>query len=343
MTVSAPSIHDNGQKKPGNRWFVVLALLLIVVFLYSVVWYYMAGKLEQRAKADMAKLAAQGVGVQCEDLHIGGYPLRMNVVCDTISWKKPAAGMAFSAGRLTSGSPVYAPKALSNRLEGPAYVEFPGLKPLEINWSSFTSNTRLARPFPTEITVLASDVAVGMRTETTTTVPQGTLEQLDLSVSEVDGNLKLQGRFVGFKLASTLLGNSRSPELDGVADIDVSDAATLLSGEGSIADRLIGHSGVIHQAMISMPNGANITLSGPFSIDDDGLIDADVKLKLVNPQSFLQAGQMMFPTQSGNLTTIMFALGAMPKDENGNPIIELTIRKSKVSAGFIPLGRLPSL
>jgi len=33
----------------------------------------------------------------------------------------------------------------------------------------------------------------------------------------------------------------------------------------------------------------------------------------------------------------------MPKDENGNPVMEITVRKGKVSAGFIPLGRLPAL
>jgi hypothetical protein len=33
----------------------------------------------------------------------------------------------------------------------------------------------------------------------------------------------------------------------------------------------------------------------------------------------------------------------MPKDENGNPVIEITVRKGRASAGFIPLGHLPTL
>ncbi len=110
-----------------------------------------------------------------------------------------------------------------------------------------------------------------------------------------------------------------------------------------LLERLRGHSGTINQAFLSMPNGAMISLSGPFSVDDEGRIDADVKLTLVNPQSLAQAGQTMFPEQSGNIPTILFALSAMPKDANGNPTMEIAIRKGRMRAGFIPLGRLPSL
>ncbi len=92
-----------------------------------------------------------------------------------------------------------------------------------------------------------------------------------------------------------------------------------------------------------MPNGAMVSLTGPFSVNEDGLINADLKLTLVNAQSLAQAGQAVFPAQGGNIATVLFALSAMPKDENGNPTMEIAIRKGKASAGFIPLGRLPAL
>jgi len=170
------------------------------------------------------------------------------------------------------------------------------------------------------------------------------LEQMDFRMSEADGALKLNGRFAGLKLAKAAIGNATSPEVDGVADIDVSDAATLLArSDAPFHQRLRGHSGTVNQAFLSMPNGAMVSVAGPFSIDADGLINADVKLTLVNPQSLAQAGQTVFPEQGGNIATVLFALSAMPKDENGNPVMEITVRKGKVSAGFIPLGRLPAL
>src|SRR5690606_37223061 len=230
--------------KARKRPITLLVILAVLVAGYTAGWFYVANKLEARATADMARLAAQGVGVKCEDLRMGGYPLRVNVVCDSISWQRPSEGMSFRAGRFTSGSPVYAPRSLSNDLTGPAFIEFPGLAPLEVNWSKFTSNTRLARPFPTEIELAAREVAVGLRTETTTTEPLSTLEQMDFRMSEADGALKLNGRFAGLKLAKAAIGNATSPEVDGVADINVSDAATLLArSDAPFHQRLRGHSG----------------------------------------------------------------------------------------------------
>ncbi|MBN9045048.1 MAG: DUF2125 domain-containing protein [Rhizobiales bacterium] len=332
------------SRKSRKRLIALLILLIVLAGVYTIGWFHLAGRLEARAKADMARLSAQGIGVRCEDLRTGGYPLRVDVICDSISWQKPASGMALSAGRFTSGSPVYAPYSLRNALTGPAFVEFPGLKPLEVNWSSFTSNARLARPFPTDIALTAHDVVVGLRSDAAATRTLADLEQMDFTMSGFDSALKVKGRFAGLKLSPAVIGDAKSPEIDGLADLDISDAAGLLSsGSATLLERLRGHSGTINQAFLSMPNGAMISLSGPFSVDDEGRIDADVKLTLVNPQSLAQAGQTMFPEQSGNIPTILFALSAMPKDANGNPTMEIAIRKGRMRAGFIPLGRLPSL
>lgn len=333
-----------GGKTFRKRTITLVIAVPVFIAAYTAGWFYIADRLEAKARADMARLDAQGVGVQCENLHMGGYPLRINVVCDSISWQRPSEGMAFRAGKFSSGSPLYAPYSLTNALTGPAFIEFPGISPLEVNWSKFTSNTRLARPFPTEIEIAARDVAVGLRTEPTKTEPLSSLEHMNVQIDGSTGMLKLMGRFAGLKFAPSVIGNAKSPELDGVADIDISDAEGLLASDSEfVYQRLRGHSGTINQAFVSMPNGAMVSLTGPFSVNEDGLINADLKLTLVNAQSLAQAGQAVFPAQGGNIATVLFALSAMPKDENGNPTMEIAIRKGKASAGFIPLGRLPAL
>lgn len=331
-------------RKSRKRTITIAAIVVALVAAYTAGWFYVSDKIEARAKADIAKLASQGVGVQCENLHMGGYPLRVNVVCSSISWQKPSEGMALRAGRFASGSPVFAPRSLSNELNGPAFIEFPGIQPLEVNWSKFTSNTRLARPFPTEVELDARDVTVGVRTETTTTEPISKLEQMNFRMSTEDDQLKINGRFAALKLEPSVIGSVKSPEIDGLADIEFANAATLLAPSAApLNERLRGHSGVINQAFLSMPNGAMLSVAGPFSVDMEGAIDADLKVTMVNPQSFAQAGQTVFPEQGGNIATVLFALSAMPKDENGNPVIEIAVRKGRASAGFIPLGHLPTL
>ncbi|MDG4869854.1 DUF2125 domain-containing protein, partial [Guyparkeria sp. 1SP6A2] len=76
--------------KSRKRPIALIVILLVLIAGYTAGWFYIANRLEARAKADMAKLASQGVGVKCEDLRMGGYPLRVNVVCDSISWQRPS-------------------------------------------------------------------------------------------------------------------------------------------------------------------------------------------------------------------------------------------------------------
>lgn len=336
--------------KRSRRNVIILALLLVlVVTIYTFVWIYIADKIEARANHDLAELSAQNISVRCENLNTQGFPLRINVVCDGISWQRPAAGISFLAGKLSSGFPVYAPRSLTNALTGPALIEFPGIEPLEVNWSSFTSNTQLVKPFPTSISLAAHDLTIGLRTETTATTPIASLGQLDFSVQGSDGPLTVAGRFSALQFPSDSNRNApndrtKNLEIDGIADIELGDAAAILDNQGEIiTQRLRGQSGTIRQALLAMPNGASVSVSGPFSVDDDGLISAALKITLVNPQALAQAGQTLFPEYSGNIATIMFGLSAMPRDANGNPQIAIDINRGKARAGFIPLGRVPAL
>lgn len=337
--MAAATVHKSGSNK---RLMILLVLIILIAIVYTIGWFYVANKLETRARSDIARMNEQGMGVQCEDLRTGGFPVRVNVICDSVSWQRPEAGMAFHAGYFASGAPVYAPWSLTNRMSGPAFIEFPGITPLEVNWSNFTSNARLAKPVPTEIALSARDVVVGLRTDPSKSEPIGKLEQMDFSVDGSGDLLKLNGRFSGFKLQGDRIGIGQSPEFDGLIDLDISDAASLLSRrENDLRGSLRGHGGTIRQAFISTGSGAMVSVDGNFTIDLDGLVDGDLKLKLVNPQALAAIGQNLFPAQGGNIATMMFAMNAMPKDENGNPTLPIAIRKGKMQSGFIPLGRLP--
>ena len=73
------------QRKSRKRSIALGIFLIVLVAAYTAGWFYVADRLQTRATADMAKLSAQGIGVRCEDLRTSGYPLRVNVVCDSIS------------------------------------------------------------------------------------------------------------------------------------------------------------------------------------------------------------------------------------------------------------------
>ncbi|MFK4824771.1 DUF2125 domain-containing protein [Paenochrobactrum sp. BZR 588] len=342
MSVIPPATPPAGPS--GKKLKLFYILLAIVAALYTIGWFYLANKVETRAAHDLKALTQKGINVQCENLKTSGFPLKLDVVCESISWQQKSEAISFSAGHFSSGSAIYAPLSLNNQLTGPAFITFPGLQPLEINWSSFSSNTRLAQPFPTKISVKSFDLEVGLRTEPTASELLSKLEELEIKLSNVDNNFNLDSRFAGLEFAPQLTNRNKMPAIDGLLNITLFNAKNLIDNRNQpLTESLRGQSGEIKQVLISLSNGAIISLSGPFSIDYDGEINGHIKIALTNPPALAQAAQALFPQESNNITTLLFAISAMPKDENGNPTLDVTIKDGKANAGFIPLGRLPPL
>lgn len=328
----------------GRKLNLLYILLALVAVLYTAGWFYLANKVETRAASDLKGLTAKGVNVQCENLKTSGYPLKLNVVCESISWQQKSEGISFMAGRFSSGSAIYAPLSLNNQLTGPAFINLPGLEPLEIDWSSFTSNARLAQPFPTEISLKSFDLNISLRSEPTASELLSKLEELEIKLSNKDNNFNLDGRFAGLEFAPQLISRNKMPEIDGLVDITLFDSENLLAHRDlPFPENLRGQSGEIKQVMVSLSNGAVISFRGPFSVNYDGEINGQIKIALTNPPALAQAAQALFPQESNNIATLLFAIAAMPKDENGNPTLDVTIKDGKANAGFIPLGRLPTL
>ncbi|MGU3573945.1 DUF2125 domain-containing protein [Brucellaceae bacterium C25G] len=334
----------SGTIPSSKKMKLIYGLLAVVAVLYTAGWFYLANKVEARAVHDLKALTQKGINVQCEDLKTSGFPLKLNVICESISWQKKSEAISFSAGRFTSGSAVYAPMSLSNQMTGPAFINFPGLEPLELNWSSFSSNARLAQPFPTEVSIKSFDLQIGMRKEPTRSELLSKLQEMEVKLSNEDNNFNLNGRFAGLELAPQLINSNKMPDIDGLVDVTLFNAQNLIDNRGQpITENLRGQSGDIQQVMISLSNGAMLSLKGPFSINYDGEISGKIRLTLTNAPALGQAAQVLFPQESNNIATILFGIAAMPKDENGNPVMDITIKDGKMNAGFIPLGRLPSL
>ncbi|PYE89023.1 DUF2125 domain-containing protein [Phyllobacterium leguminum] len=330
--------------RKGKGWLVLAAAAFIGAASYTAGWFYASGKLEERATADLAGLAAKGISANCENLHISGYPFRLDVTCDSISWQRPNAGISFQAGRIRSGSPIYAPRSLTSEITGPAFVGLPGIKPLELRWDRLISSAELIRTLPSRITTDAKGLSIGVRGEATSAMPLAQIADLHLEASGSEGPLEAKATFAGLSLSDAAIGKIAVPPLSGTADVQFSDAASLLRPQpGPVEERLRGQSGAIKKAVLSLPSGGSLTISGPFSIDDQGLIDGKFRLSLINPPALAETAQTLFPEQRRNISTLLFALSAMPKDENGAPTITVNVSQGKATAGFIPLGTLPAL
>lgn len=334
----------SAQKKHRKKRVIIALGLLCAIIIYSIVWLFIAGKIERKARQELEEVMLRQPATRCEDLHVSGYPLRFDIICESISISRPSDAVKITAGRLISGFPVYAPLNLSHYLTGPALVEWPGLNPLELNWSNLQTNTRLTRPIPEKISLKGQDISLSLRKEPTYSEPFANLADLSLAFSLQGNEVNATGRFAGLTFVQTTMNSQNIPEIDGLTDIVIHDAVSLMNdNKEPTLEKLRGHSGEIRQFMISTNNGAMISISGPLSLDEEGNLSGKLSVELIEPISLAQTAQNYLPEQSSNISTLLFALTAIAGEKSGNLTLTIDIDKGKMRAGFIPLGRLPAL
>ncbi len=332
------------MKKKRNKRKLILFSLVLTCIIYTIGWFYIAVKIEDKARRELAQIMAQQPATRCENLHMEGFPFRFDIVCESISFSRPDDSISIQAGHLVSGFPVYAPYSLSHYLTGPALVEWPEIVPLELNWSSLQSNTRLTRPVPDRIKLEGQDVAIGLRREPTYSEPFADISELAFSFALEENAIHANGRFAGLTFIKKAFNTQTVPEIDGIADIVIYDAASLMSEKSApLAERLRGHAGEIKQFLITTNNGAMISLSGPLSFDEEGRASGKLSVRLIEPALLAQTAQNYVPEQGSNISALLFALTAVAGETDGNITLTVDIDKGRIRAGFIPLGRLPAL
>jgi len=113
-------------------------------------------------------------------------------------------------------------------------------------------------------------------------------------------------------------------------------------GNSPLADLLRGRSGQLEKMELHFASGGGVFVEGAFHISFSGTLSGQLNMHLFENAALLRTMRTYFPKQAHNLESLFFALNAMPKDAQGNPILTITLDEGRLRMGFIPLGVLPS-
>lgn len=102
---------------------------------------------------------------------------------------------------------------------------------------------------------------------------------------------------------------------------------------------LRGQSGSIRSLTLTSGGTTGVALSGPWSVGDDGLIDADLKVTIQNPRELSRILSQVIPEQAKQFETAFTGLALL----GDAPTLPLKIVKGKATLGFIPLGMVPAV
>ncbi len=322
------------SQKPKKRRLLWLAALVILIFgAYSAGWFYFADRVRSEVGGAIAALAEQGIHADCANLTVSGYPLRFAVSCDNTAYEDDAKDIAFSTGGITAAAPIYRPLAPVADIVGPLRTTAPGMTPLWLDWDSMHVATGLSWPAQQRISLEAE----GFSGQTD---PQDDTDPVQLfsagaaraQLLPTGQDLEAKASFGELQVEAGAIGGRTLPPLDGLVEATVRNGMALLATQEK---SLRGQSIDLRQVALSS-GSAGIQVSGPVAIDADGLIDADLMIRIKDPQAVATILATAIPEQQRQIEQGFAALAIMGKE----PAMPLKIVKGKASLGFIPLGRI---
>lgn len=326
------------SSKPGSsvhqrRIIWLAAIVIMTIGVYSVGWFYAARLLEEQATQSLADLNRGERQFGCENPQGRGYPFRIGLFCDRVRFDDPQRGLSIAAGALRSAAQVYAPRHIIGELDGPLVVGLTDLPSLQAGWSLLRASIRLAEPLPERISVEANDLIVAPEANPRELVR---MRMAAFHMRPNAGNLDVALQFAGLTIDPALLAQRLIPPLDASADISFEGGLAALSANpGSLR----GRAGTIRALSLAAGEGVSISMSGPASIGEDGLVNADLSISVNNPVEIARVLGVIFPEAEQQLTSIASGLRTL----GNTTAIPIRIEAGRIFLGFIPTGRIAPL
>lgn len=325
-------------RKPNyGRRILWLTVLVVVLFGgYTAGWLWLAGRIEREVDAGLTRVNNGDVVAECLNRRVEGFPMRIGLTCDGLDYQDNGRRIAASAGRFRTAAQLFQPFLTVAQLDGPLRTEAPGMAPLWIDWDDLKASVRLARPLPQRISLQAEGLSVQTDPEEGDPVFLFNAATMEGHLVPTGDDLNWAGTFNGLEIDQNILGERTLPPLDGASDVTLNGGVPLLL-ERPGPEGLRGKSGIIHQLQLSA-DGASISLSGPFSIDQDGLIDAQLTVSWQNTGKLGDVLAGAIPEQGSNIRNILLAIQA-----GGQTRAPVSINKGRVGFSFFTLAKIPPI
>lgn len=326
----------SSDERPPNflRRLSWLGAFVVVPFgLYSAGWFYLADKVKNEADKTVAELNGNGIQADCANLTVSGYPLSFAISCDSLAYQDDTRNVAASLGSLSAATHVTQILSPGADLRGPLRASVPGMALLWIDWDTLRANVKLSWPLPRRVSLEAEGLS-GQTDPTDGTDPvelfsAGTAAgQLRPNGQDID----YAGSFTDLEIDPRAIDGRLLPPLDGGGDVTLKNGVALIKTQPR---SLRGQA--IDIGKLDLSSGtARITVSGPVSVDADGLIDADLMIKISDPKAVAAILGKAIPEQKSQIKTGFAGLALLGNE----PSMPLKIVKGKTSLGFIPLGKI---
>lgn len=336
MTTDATPAKSSISRK---IWWLGIAIVLVIAA-YTAAWFYAANRMQQGLSMFLEEGKASGVSGECVNSDVRGYPFRIGYYCDSVKIDDSQMAASATFGALRTAAQVYQPGHYVLELDGPMEMRAaPGMS-VTANWNLLHSsvvNTRSG----IERTSMTYDKLTG---KAITPELPGTLSfaashgEIHLRQNGPDLDAALSGDALTFSVEG-LAGFPRP--LDSRIDLTLYDQADLLA-RNAPKTGIRNSRGELRSASLDLGDGMIVDLSGPFSVNAEGLISGEINVSLKNISAWEQTLSVSFPEASDMIGNVAKMLKALSNGGN-DASVKLNLRDGMAFLAFIPLGELPRL
>lgn len=329
---SPPAPQPDRRYSRRLKWVAIIIALLAAG--YSAAWFVIANRVEKGIDAGIAEMREEdGVTADCAGRNISGFPFRFELNCDSISYDNPHDDVAFQAGSFHGARQIHDLALTVGELKGPLNIKAPFA--LNLNWSQLHASIREARPLPARASFDAWDLQA--------TDPASAAVKTLFQSKHVETHMRTEGeavdlaaRFEALRIEPEVVEGRILPPLTGVFDLSITNGVAMSAQQPM---SLRGATAQLRILSIAIEGGGSVNSTGPVTIGTDGLIDAELKVAIVNAAAVSDALQTAIPEQANSIRTAFAALALL----GDQPTLPLTIRKGEARLGFIPLGNIAPL
>ncbi len=337
MAASSQSSPSGTAKR---AWLLGLGLIVVIAALYTGGWFYAASALKTNVLRALGERNSSGISGQCADMAQNGFPFSIGLSCSKVDIDDHVNGISASFDDLNASAHVYTPGNISWNLNSPAEIRTTHGLTISAEWKNLQSSLVAKGNGIEEGQTAIDGLKAGIASSFTGQNVDFSADHTEIHLRQNGGNLEAA---IGIENSNTVIKDFPQvlPTLSASADITLTDKAGLL--DGSDQGGLNGASGILHRVVADIGDGRVMTLSGPFSFDDEGLVSGQFKLEIERIAPWRDSLKATIPDAKHTIDMAAKLLKALAA--GGDKVsVDLTADHGNILlSGFIPLGSLPPI
>lgn len=338
--MSASSLSDTSGRS-AKVWFIALGAVILLAGLYTAAWFYAASALKANVLKALGKQNEASFTGECVNLDQQGFPFNIGLTCSKVEIDDHAKGVSGTFANLSASSHVYSPGHISWQLSSPAQVRTAQGLSVSSEWTDMQSTLITQGRGIEQGATTINGLKTAILSSFTNQSGNFTADRAEINVRQNQGDLEA---VVVLKNANTVIKDFPAdlPAVDANIDITLGGRAGLLDGTDD-THGLYNTAGILHHATADIGDGRVMTLSGPFSFDDQGFISGQFKLEIHKIGHWRDSIKQVIPGSKHIVDMAGKLLKAMAAGDD-KVSVDLTADHGAVTlSGFIPVGTIPPL